>query len=505
MARTVWAVVLTVVFCLGFGGVPHAHAKPVDELITEAEGLIDGGWVRTAIPLLEEAVEKAPANAEARFLLGVAYYESGMAKPARKAFTEAVRLDPDNWRAHYNLGAGYFADGMWDEAVAAFLAIPERAPHVAAAAYLNAGLARYKQGDVAAARDLFDRVLTTQAEGPDADKARAMLAVLDRPVVTGTATPPTPSATPPGDRPRNWRVAGSAGVDYDSNVFLSPDDQSGRARDDFRTVVTLRADYQMPLGDRYRLRPHYDLYGRWHTAESGANYLAHRVRLRVTDQQPAWRPRLDYTYSFAELGGGAYLASHELGGRVTLLKEGTRSGMWAAAHFQLFSAPGQRYEYLSGTEWEGSLSGARPAFIDGVWYGAVALRYLDRKDLTTASNGFRSYSYAAFEPFVQLSHPLPWLGAVDATAGLRYQYRGYLDADTWSQDPPGNPVTGNKTRYDHRAQASLALARNVSRNVVAELSWTGQVTHSNIGNDAIDYQDRDFVRNVIGIELTGTL
>lgn len=509
MLRIVLRATIVAAFCIVAPmGSAVAHAETADELVNRAEELIDGGWVRTAIPLLEEAVEKAPDNAEVHFLLGVSYFEAGMAKPARNAFENTVRLDPANWRAHYNLGAGYFKDGMWDQAVAAFLAVPKIAPQMASFAYLNAGLSRYKQGNAAEARKYFNQVILLENDGSSVIKARQMLAVLDRPVaVTATGATAAPPTTRTRSSTRLWRLSGSLGQAYDSNVFLAPDDQTARGRSDWRTVVRAAADYQMALGGRYRLRPHYDFYSRWYSSETTANYLAHRLRIRITDQQARFRPRLGYSMVIAALDGKSYLNTHEFAGRLTLMRKGTRRALWVGGHVRVFESPKNTYDYLAGKEWKGVVSGVIPAFRSGRVYGSVSVKYLDRKDRTLTTNGFRSYSYTAFEPFTQLTHPLPWWG-MDGIAGIRYQYRTYQDEDVWLNDATGTPVPGGqaqKRRYDHRITANLGVTRKLSEQLTLEFSWRGQVTNSNIGNSPLDYQDRDFTRHLFGVSLSGSL
>jgi len=73
-----------------------------------------------AIHWLEVAVERDPANKEAWYFLGRAYYTASRLPAARKAFDRVLELDPREARAENNIGLIYESSGKTDEALAAY-------------------------------------------------------------------------------------------------------------------------------------------------------------------------------------------------------------------------------------------------------------------------------------------------------------------------------------------------------------------------------------------------
>lgn|GEM_PF-1453988 len=484
-----------------------ADARAAEPDPERAKTLIDQGRPADAVPLLEAAVAEAPASARLHFLLGVAYHRSGRPEQAIPHFEEAVALDPADGRARYNLGAAYFAVERWQEAARAFAEVPERAPDMAAAAWLNAGLAVAKQGRRDEARALFARAVAAEPEGRPAETARRMLALLAwtepaGPEGAGEAGAEAAADVAAAERrgpARAWRQALharlEAGLEYDTNVFSLPDDTATTEEHDWRGAVRARVDTRVPLG-AVRLTPRYDFYGHFYDKQTTYDYLRHRLLLRADWRGPALEPRLEYAYAYSELGADPYLDSHSLGTRVALRRAPGRR-LWAGVAVRHDEAPLARYDYLSGTTWEGTLSAFGPAGEAGELYGSLTLRTVDRG--TVVRSTYRaSYSYTGFEPYVYYSRPLPW--RMDFTGTFRYEYRRYTEADTWTSGPGGR-----RHRQDHRVTATLAVSRPLSRWLEVEAGWQGQVRESNIGNRMGDYADRDFTREVMGVFLRGEI
>jgi tetratricopeptide (TPR) repeat protein len=461
-----------------------------EDVASRARALIDQGRPAQAVPLLEEAAVAAPEDAEVVFLLGVAYQRTGRHEAALIALNRAAALAPDDGRVFYNLGAVRFALAQWDEAAEAFLAVPPRAPEAAAAAYLNAGLSRYKAGRGEEAKALLARAVTAGPESASADTARRML---DR-----LASGPNVSASPP-PRPSPLTAAFYLGREYDSNVFARPDDATATDLSDWRTTAKGEVAYRMPLGGRFVLTPHCDLYGYWYHAEHAYNYRRHRAWLRLDDRRGALRPRLTWGYDFALLAGEAYLASHWLDGRLTLHR-GEAGKVWLRLGVAIEEAPGRQYDYLSGTSWEAALSGYRDALAHGWVYAALRLRYRDRgTDIALGQHGetaWVDYSYASVGPRLKARTDLP--ARLELTAEAGYEVRRYLSVDRWD-----GPDAGTKRRLDRRLVGGVTLSRPVAGPLRITLAWIGQLRRSNVGNAVTDYRDRDYERQLYGVFLEG--
>lgn len=100
---------------------PKRDLPPVDLDAIKAQ--LEAGQVHEALKALETAVKQEPENAEAHFLLGIAYFKTGAYEKARVAFNQTLKLDPDRAAAvHHNLGALAIQMDDLDTAIAEFQA-----------------------------------------------------------------------------------------------------------------------------------------------------------------------------------------------------------------------------------------------------------------------------------------------------------------------------------------------------------------------------------------------
>jgi tetratricopeptide (TPR) repeat protein len=87
-----------------------------------------GGSPWQAIPVLSEAVNLRPDDAEARHALGSAYLMYPNHDDAIEQFRAALQLDQTKYESWYNLGLTADALGLHDEAIRAYEGFIERAP-----------------------------------------------------------------------------------------------------------------------------------------------------------------------------------------------------------------------------------------------------------------------------------------------------------------------------------------------------------------------------------------
>ena len=461
------------------------------DLYTQANALIKAGQAAAAAPLLEDALAAEPERADLHFLLGIAYFRLEEDALAVQSFRHALKLNPSHVRARYNLGAAYFRQSQWDAAATEFMAIPESAPDMAAAAYLNAGLARTKQGERDAARTLFEQAISTDPDSKSADKARDMLEMLP-----GRSVTVTPQVVTGDKKTKKWlenlSFRASFGREFDSNVFASPDDQAVSRASDWRTTTRARLGHNVKLSSRYRLVSSYSFFGRWYNSRNQYNYLSHRLLISLKNREHKLRPAVDYGYGADQLGGEAYLTHHNIGARLVLHRS-TGRFFSVGARLSITRAPKRKYDYLSGTGLRLTATGSLSKLAGGKLLGQFSIRYLDKKDLVSGADFF-SFSYTSLEPMVQWTRSVPWNSKLSVKG--RYQLRMYHDADVWA-----GPPSGSKTRRDHRFAVTVKVSRPVFRNVTAEAVWQSQVTRSNIGDDPGDPINRDFERNVYGLWL----
>ncbi len=93
----------------GGGGdpIPSKPAKPVDPNFTQGKALIEAKRYQEAMPLLQQAAAKDPANADAYNLMGYATRKSGNANGSLQYYNQALAIDPKHLGAHEYIGEAY--------------------------------------------------------------------------------------------------------------------------------------------------------------------------------------------------------------------------------------------------------------------------------------------------------------------------------------------------------------------------------------------------------------
>jgi tetratricopeptide (TPR) repeat protein len=87
--------------------------------------LIQENRMEEALPLLEKAVQLAPADGEGHLKLGAAYLRTNRLKEAQRELDEATRLAPENAAAHFQLGRLYKQIHLLDRAKEEFKRVEE--------------------------------------------------------------------------------------------------------------------------------------------------------------------------------------------------------------------------------------------------------------------------------------------------------------------------------------------------------------------------------------------
>jgi Flp pilus assembly protein TadD len=99
------------------------------------EQLLERKSAEKSIPYFQKAIESYASYAQAHFMLGTAFLETGKASEAQKSLEEAVRLDSKMGGAYLALGNLYSAQGRLGEAEKSLLRGLELMPEVASAHY----------------------------------------------------------------------------------------------------------------------------------------------------------------------------------------------------------------------------------------------------------------------------------------------------------------------------------------------------------------------------------
>lgn len=163
-----------------------------------------------ALPLLQEALRRAPDSSEGYMLLGVCLWASGSRAEGIRAAERATELDPNSARSHYNLAVMLRETGRTLEAATHFQAALRLDPgHQGAAAALHAlqiPVAAEQRGD--ATSQCATRVGASTGNGTAGSTSRpedeaAAAPPQHEPQVNPVAADPGEAASAPGPHSRS--------------------------------------------------------------------------------------------------------------------------------------------------------------------------------------------------------------------------------------------------------------------------------------------------------------
>jgi Flp pilus assembly protein TadD len=95
-----------------------AYPDRVDDPLSLALQMLNGGKIREAIPLLEQIARSRPKDAELLYNLGIAYSEIGELQQAVMRLKRAVDINPQHGNALVGIGVAYERMGQSDQAEA---------------------------------------------------------------------------------------------------------------------------------------------------------------------------------------------------------------------------------------------------------------------------------------------------------------------------------------------------------------------------------------------------
>ncbi len=128
------------------------------ELLKQGRDLLAKGSAAEAVPVLRQAIEKNPADADAHLLLGSALALLPRRSEAVAELTQAIRLRPDHAPAYNILGMTLARFAEFDSAQKAFEKAIAIDPKLAGA-HLNLALVFAQKGEIARARRAVTRAI----------------------------------------------------------------------------------------------------------------------------------------------------------------------------------------------------------------------------------------------------------------------------------------------------------------------------------------------------------
>jgi tetratricopeptide (TPR) repeat protein/glycosyltransferase involved in cell wall biosynthesis len=138
-----------------------ANSVVLEDLLRQAEHLMEIGEKQEAIALYEQIISIAPNCVQARINFGFLHQEKGELDAAIPHYQEALALDPNIPQTAYNLAKIFEEQGQVEEAIAhyeqALAAEPDFVP-----ALINLAVAVQEKGELLRALDLYRRALEIQ-------------------------------------------------------------------------------------------------------------------------------------------------------------------------------------------------------------------------------------------------------------------------------------------------------------------------------------------------------
>ena len=149
-----------------------------DKLLTDARQYQKKGDAKSTIIQLKNVLQQEPNNAEARYLLGVAYIESGDARSAEKELLKAKELGAAEGPVLTQLGRAYLALGQYQKTIDGVKPTEKLTPAETAAILTLRGNAYGGLRQLEQAKAAYQDALKRQPEYPDAQLGLARLAAM---------------------------------------------------------------------------------------------------------------------------------------------------------------------------------------------------------------------------------------------------------------------------------------------------------------------------------------
>jgi tetratricopeptide (TPR) repeat protein len=489
------------------------------------KGLVEfkRGQYRQAEQLFLEALTANPSSPEARYHLGQTQIRLGQYETAKRTFQTLLEAQPESGRAHLGMGItlyyeGRYGDalsslalaehrlpqnglvyfyqglshqklGMFDRSVRPLVAAGRLAPDLAAEVQYLLGLAYYKQGLAAEAREEFEQVLRKAPGSVLASSAGELLRVL------------TEAATATGAR-RRWTISAGISGQYDSNVVLlplgiqPPGGPAGISRkSDYRSVLQLAAEFLPLQTDRSAAGMGYALYQSFHRTLHAFDVQDHSPSLFVAHRLGRVEARLQYSFDYVTVGRSPFLMAHTAQ-NIVRIHEGGGAITEVQLRYQSKDFQDDRFPINAFRDGKNWLAGATQYFVFPADSGHIRFGYTYDTDRTgggsptLATPGAPSNADWAYVGH-RLSAGMEFLlfSKTRFDAGVEYYRQNYLNPNSFS-------LSGTQRRGDDIYILSGTVTRELRPWLSALFQYGYTRDHSNVSVF-------DYTRNVFSVSLLG--
>jgi hypothetical protein len=394
------------------------------------------------------AQEHQEKDYELAMTMGAFQLETGDYPQAIESFKKAVALKPKDQPATMSLGIAYSRSGDYGRAREVLLKAQALDKSDARTRY-ELGVALYKLGDMPGAKAQFASIDQGTADEALKDAAGDYLDL----ITSGL-----------GQENKKFSVDVLTGFQYDSNVILDPDNPivPGRKKSDWRFLAAASGKYRLIDDQKKSADAGYAFYQSLHSSFSDFNVQQHSLSLSGR-YKASEKTRFDLRYSFnyAFVGGDKYSAVHNITPSAIF-------GFTPQSSTEFFYAFALQ-DYYNSTLFPTNSDRTGNNNAVGVTHTAlfpgqtsVAISYAYDKD--SANQDF--WSYSGNKGSVSVQSKLPF---AKATASASYYDKRY-----------DGIVPGYTQRHDGTHEYSVALSRNIIKNINLSLSDSYTRNESNI-------------------------
>lgn len=424
------AVMLVVWICFAaFPAMSPATEAVYEQRMARGVGAIESGDYKAAESEFRSAAREKPGDPNATLYLGVALSRGGKDE-AETVLKEALRLDPGNPRTPFELGFHYYMRDRYDAAAEYF----EKAARMA----------------------------------PGTEVSRNAESFLTAMKEKGAK--------------KRWSLNLSGGLQYDSNIIVSPDDRPLPAgiseRSDVRAVFLLKGRYMIFSGNKGDLSAGYSLYQSYHQNLEEFNINQSVPDLKASYNLAPWLTfRGMYSHESTNLGGGQYSYAHTINPSI-VIREGER-------YSTVFDYRWKKTQYRNGTFFltNSDRTGRDIAYVitqNASLHKAVQGRAGFAYDEDRTRRNF--WDYNGYRTFAGLTFLLPRKSFLDISADI---YRRKYNAEY-----PGFGVFRRDTTRTYSANAGYPLSSRYT--LIAGHTYT---------EAASNVADFTYRRNVTGLFL----
>ena len=371
----------------------------------------------------------------------VAYHAKRYAE-ARDLFSDAVAADDRDAEAHTGLGLALLALGQRAEAVRAF----DRALAL-------------RPDDMAAVRGRDAALAGEGGVGPGVWQERWR----ERRGETGPVVEPLPGAG------KRWEVHASTGVEYDSNVTLTPrgDVIPGLGKQgDVGFVLSGGGRFDVVDRPNLLFRLEYDLYQTLYTELHDFDFRSQRIRGTASYALlPQLWAGVQGGYNYYTLGSDSYLSEPYVAPFVSFLQQSWGMAQLAYRHAGDTYLSNPFHEVRDGPS--DGFGASESLFLAGGAYVNVGYQLVVENPDSTQGN---DYQVISNQVYVGGGFPAWWHTFVD----LMYLYRN----DNYTE--PNSFADFQKTRDDNGFLVYAAVRRPITAYLSAVLGYYGTINDSNI-------------------------